>query len=218
MSPNWCTSRIVDAPVRARRLLAIGDHQPPSPERIASLLVAHGNSTPSAPSSDEAIGGARLCRQYRGPAGHRQEPAGPRNRRHRRRPRCRGVRHLLRVAHQRHPLPRGGATAARGDRTSTNSRLTLRGSQIRAGLPDADPKTCCSSKTFSASAIPRLRCPMSPLMRGDGGLTALLNSASLARTAPAVYVIEDAHWIDEASESMLRRVPQRSSPRPRRWC
>ncbi len=25
----------------------------------------------------------------------------------------------------------------------------------------------------------------------------------LARTAPAVYVVEDAHWIDEVSESML---------------
>ena len=34
-------------------------------------------------------------------------------------------------------------------------------------------------------------------------LTALLNTASLARSTPAVYVIEDAHWIDEASESML---------------
>jgi adenylate cyclase len=26
---------------------------------------------------------------------------------------------------------------------------------------------------------------------------------SLARTQPALYVIEDAHWIDEVSESML---------------
>jgi adenylate cyclase len=34
-------------------------------------------------------------------------------------------------------------------------------------------------------------------------LTALLNGVSLARTQPAVYVIEDAHWIDEVSESML---------------
>jgi adenylate cyclase len=34
-------------------------------------------------------------------------------------------------------------------------------------------------------------------------LTALLNTASLVRTTPAVYVIEDVHWIDEASESML---------------
>jgi adenylate cyclase len=34
-------------------------------------------------------------------------------------------------------------------------------------------------------------------------LTAMVNSATLANQTPAVYVIEDAHWIDESSESML---------------
>ena len=34
-------------------------------------------------------------------------------------------------------------------------------------------------------------------------LTALVNTASLARDAPAVFVVEDVHWIDEVSESML---------------
>jgi class 3 adenylate cyclase/tetratricopeptide (TPR) repeat protein len=34
-------------------------------------------------------------------------------------------------------------------------------------------------------------------------LTALVNAASLARETPAVYVVEDAHWIDVVSESML---------------
>ncbi len=34
-------------------------------------------------------------------------------------------------------------------------------------------------------------------------LTALVNSATLASATPAVYVIEDVHWIDESSESML---------------
>ncbi len=34
-------------------------------------------------------------------------------------------------------------------------------------------------------------------------LTALVNAASLARKSPAVYVIEDLHWIDEVSESLL---------------
>jgi adenylate cyclase len=34
-------------------------------------------------------------------------------------------------------------------------------------------------------------------------LTALVNAASLAQQEPALYAIEDAHWIDEASESML---------------
>jgi adenylate cyclase len=34
-------------------------------------------------------------------------------------------------------------------------------------------------------------------------LTALVNATSLARESAAVYVVEDAHWIDEVSESML---------------
>ena len=46
-------------------------------------------------------------------------------------------------------------------------------------------------------------------------LTALINAGALARAEPAVYVIEDAHWIDEASESMLTEfmavVPQTPS-------
>src|SRR4029077_9010254 len=34
-------------------------------------------------------------------------------------------------------------------------------------------------------------------------LTALVNAMSLARTEPAGFVIDDAHWIGEVSESML---------------
>jgi len=34
-------------------------------------------------------------------------------------------------------------------------------------------------------------------------VTALVNAASLARESPAVHVVEDAHWIDAVSESML---------------
>ena len=34
-------------------------------------------------------------------------------------------------------------------------------------------------------------------------LTALINAATLARTEPALFIIEDAHWIDAVSESML---------------
>lgn len=43
-------------------------------------------------------------------------------------------------------------------------------------------------------------------------LTAWVNAASLAAGTPAVYLIEDAHWIDEASESLfadfLSVIPQ----------
>ncbi len=46
-------------------------------------------------------------------------------------------------------------------------------------------------------------------------LAALLNAAAIGRTTPAVYVIEDAHWIDEVSEAMIAQfaavVPQTRS-------
>jgi adenylate cyclase len=46
-------------------------------------------------------------------------------------------------------------------------------------------------------------------------LTALVNAMSLARETPAVYVVADAHWIDEVSESMLAEfltvIPQTPS-------
>ena len=34
-------------------------------------------------------------------------------------------------------------------------------------------------------------------------MTALVNAASLARQTPAIFVVEDVHWIDEVSESLL---------------
>lgn len=46
-------------------------------------------------------------------------------------------------------------------------------------------------------------------------LSASINSVSLARSQPVLYVIEDAHWIDEVSESMLSEfltvIPQTPS-------
>ena len=46
-------------------------------------------------------------------------------------------------------------------------------------------------------------------------LAAMVKAAALARSTPVVYVIEDAHWIDEISESMLAEfltvIPQTPS-------
>ena len=48
-------------------------------------------------------------------------------------------------------------------------------------------------------------------------LTALVNAAALARNAPRVYVIEDAHWIDPTSESLLADF-MTVVHRLTRWC
>jgi class 3 adenylate cyclase len=44
--------------------------------------------------------------------------------------------------------------------------------------------------------------PIDPAARGRR-LTALINAVSLARSEPVLYILEDAHWIDAVSESML---------------
>ena len=82
------------------------------------------------------------------------------------------------------------------------------------GFPTQTRRICCSSMTCWASPIPMLLYRIDPDARRRR-LTALVNAASLARETPAVYVIEDAHWIDEVSESMLAEfltvIPQTPS-------
>ena len=34
-------------------------------------------------------------------------------------------------------------------------------------------------------------------------LSALVKAAAIARSTPAIYIVEDVHWIDEASDAML---------------
>ena len=54
-----------------------------------------------------------------------------------------------------------------------------------------------------ASPTPTWRCPRFDPDARRRRLTALVNTASLARTEPVLYIIEDAHWVDAVSESML---------------
>ena len=73
----------------------------------------------------------------------------------------------------------------------------------------------CCWMTCSASAIPRSRCLRSIPTPVADDLPLMVKAAALARTTPTVYVIEDAHWIDGISESMLAEfltvIPQTRS-------
>ena len=75
--------------------------------------------------------------------------------------------------------------------------------QIRAQAPDAEPEDLLLFDDMLGIADPDVELPKIDPDARRRRLTALVNAASLARRTPAVYVIEDAHWIDEASESML---------------
>jgi class 3 adenylate cyclase len=75
--------------------------------------------------------------------------------------------------------------------------------QLRARVPDADPEDLLLLDDLLGIANPEGELPKIDPDARRRRLTALVNAASMARQAPAVYVIEDMHWIDEVSESMV---------------
>ncbi|HEY1439416.1 MAG TPA: adenylate/guanylate cyclase domain-containing protein, partial [Mycobacterium sp.] len=75
--------------------------------------------------------------------------------------------------------------------------------RVRAQVPDANPEDVLLLEDLLGIADPEVALPKIDPDARRRRLTKLVNAASLARQAPAIYVIEDAHWIDEVSESML---------------
>jgi AAA ATPase domain len=75
--------------------------------------------------------------------------------------------------------------------------------QIRAQAPDAAPEDLLLYDDLLGIADPDVELPKIDPDARRRRLTMLINAASLARQAPAVFVIEDTHWIDEVSESLL---------------
>ena len=87
--------------------------------------------------------------------------------------------------------------------------------RIRAQTPDAEPEDLVLFYDLLGIADSDVALPRIDPDARRRRLTALVNAASLARETPAVYVIEDAHWIDPSSESMLAEfltvIPQTPS-------
>jgi class 3 adenylate cyclase len=75
--------------------------------------------------------------------------------------------------------------------------------RVREQLPDADPQDVLLLDDLLGIADPEVALPAIDPDARRRRLTALVNTASLARTAPALFVIEDVHWIDAVSDSML---------------
>ena len=75
--------------------------------------------------------------------------------------------------------------------------------RVRDRVPDADPEDVLLLDDLLGIADPNTALPPIDPDARRRRLTALVNAASLARESPAVFVVEDAHWIDEVSESML---------------
>ena len=191
-----------DEPVHARRLLAIGEDRPS--RRTESALVGRTWELNTITAIlDEAVGGAGCVVTVVGPPGIgksrliREAAAVAAGRG------VRGLQHVLRVTCTRYPVPRGGPIAARRQWGSTISTPPLPGheSVTNAAMPTPEDLVLLDD-------LLGIRDPADPLpdVAPDARrrrLTALINSAALAGSDPTVYVIEDVHWIDDASESLL---------------
>ncbi|MDT5301661.1 MAG: hypothetical protein QOG79_4903 [Mycobacterium sp.] len=74
---------------------------------------------------------------------------------------------------------------------------------LRTRFPDADPQDLLLLDDLLGIADPDVALPRIDPDARRRRLTALISAMALARTGPVLYVIEDAHWVDEVSESML---------------
>jgi len=87
--------------------------------------------------------------------------------------------------------------------------------RVRDRMSDADPEDLLLFDDLLGIGDPDAVLPQIDPDARRRRLSALLNAAMLARETPAVYVVEDAHWIDEVSESMLadflKVIPQTPS-------
>ena len=75
--------------------------------------------------------------------------------------------------------------------------------RVRERFADADPEDMLLLDDLLGIADPAVALPKIDPDARRRRLTGLINTAQLARTRPAMFVIEDVHWIDEVSESML---------------
>jgi class 3 adenylate cyclase len=78
--------------------------------------------------------------------------------------------------------------------------------RLREQVPGADPQDLLLLDDLLGIADPGIPLPHIDPDARRRRLTALINTAWLARTEPALFVIEDVHWIDEISESMLAEL------------
>jgi adenylate cyclase len=75
--------------------------------------------------------------------------------------------------------------------------------RVRERLPGADPQDLVLLDDMLGIGDPAVAAPEIDSGARHTRVAAIANMALLGRTTPTVYIIEDVHWIDSASELML---------------
>jgi class 3 adenylate cyclase len=200
---EWVRIKGADDPVRARRLLAISPRDGLVGRAEASLVGRRWEMAAFDAIVDRAIGGRGGVVTVVGPPGIGKS---------------RVAREVAALAagrgaevfwtfceshasdvpfHAVTRLLRAGSAVA--DLDDQDARAKLRATVA----PDADPQDLLLLDDLLGIADPEVPLPQIDPDARRRRLTALINTTSLARTTPALFIIEDAHWIDVVSESML---------------
>jgi hypothetical protein len=200
--PEWVRIKGADEPVRARRLVAISPRNGLAGRTEAGLVGRRWEMTALDAMTDQALGGRDGVVNVVGPPGigksrvAREAAALAAGR---------GV-EVFWVFCESHAgdipfyvvaqLLRAATGVVHVDADTAREKL-------RQQIPDADPQDLRSLDDLLGIADPDVPLPEIDPDARRRRLTALINATSLARTEPALIVIEDVHWIDGVSESMV---------------
>jgi class 3 adenylate cyclase len=200
--PEWVHIKGVDEPARAHRLVAIGARDGLVERAEASLVGRRWEMAALDALVDRTIGGRGGVVNVVGPPGIGKS----------------------RVAREAAALAAGRGVAVVWAFCESHAsdipfhalaRLLRAGSgiadldgedaraKVRQQIPDPDPQDLLLLDDLLGIADPEVPLPAIDPDARRRRLTALINTVSLSRTTPALFIIEDAHWIDAVSESML---------------
>jgi class 3 adenylate cyclase len=200
--PEWVQIKGADEPVRARQLIAIGPRDGLIGRADANLVGRRWEMAALDANIDRAIGGHGGVVNVMGPPGIGKSRAA---REAAALAAGRGV-EVFWVFCESHAydipfnvvaqLLRASAGVADLDSKAARDR-------VREQLGNADPQDLLLLDDLLGIADAAAPAPQIDADARRRRLTALINTATLARTQPALFIIEDAQWIDSVSESML---------------
>ena len=189
-------------PVRARRLLAVDAHHRPRERHEAALIGRNSEMSVLEASLSRAIGGQGRVIGIKGLPGIGKS---------------RITREVAAIAESRDVnvvsthceshssgIPfHAVASLLRGFFGVDNLAHEEARAKTRAALPDTDPQDLLLLDDLLGIGDTETTASDVDADARGRRLATLLNAALLARREPAVYLIEDAHWIDAVSDSML---------------
>ncbi|BBZ19181.1 cyclase [Mycolicibacterium gadium] len=200
--PEWVHVKGTDEPVRAQRLVAIGTREVHLGHAETDLVGRRWEMAAVDALVNRALGGRGSVVNVMGPAGigksrvAREAAAAAAGRgfevfwtfceSHARDVPFGVLSRLLRV---------GSGVDNADDETARDG--------LRAFVPDIDPQDRLLLEDLLGIADPNVPLPQIDPDARRRRLTTMINAVTLARNEPALYIIEDAHWIDAVSESML---------------